>query len=347
MNYNFADATLDSVSVHKVGNKAADEPLFTSQHPLDADEELKIVLTQYFLTNFKSEEYYRLYHDSDLMMNEVYHYVSRIFEDNAQLHDQSKHLARHLFNQSLHPKIKGGEFYVALFKNCFWNGESVEAVGLFKSENKDVFLEVETHLEGVEIESKEGVNINKLDKGCIIFNIEKENGYFLSIIDNTNKGNEAQFWKDDFLNVLILNNEFHQTGEFLSLTKKFVTDQIKEDFDISKADQIDLLNRSVHYFKSHQSFDQKEFEEEVFAHENVIESFRNFNREYREENAIEIPESFDISMGAVKKQARIFKSVLKLDKNFHIYIHGDRNLIEQGIENDGRKFYKIYFNNET
>jgi len=39
--------------------------------------------------------------------------------------------------------------------------------------------------------------------------------------------------------------------------------------------------------------------------------------------------------------------VLKLDKNFHIYIHGDRNLIEQGEEPDGRKFYKIYYEEES
>jgi hypothetical protein len=50
---------------------------------------------------------------------------------------------------------------------------------------------------------------------------------------------------------------------------------------------------------------------------------------------------------AVKKQERIFKSVLKLDKNFHIYIHGDRELIEQGMDADGRKFYKIYFEEES
>lgn len=55
----------------------------------------------------------------------------------------------------------------------------------------------------------------------------------------------------------------------------------------------------------------------------------------------------DISPQAVKKQARIFKSVLKLDKNFHIYIHGNRELIQQGTEKDGRKYYKIYFENES
>jgi hypothetical protein len=59
-----------------------------------------------------------------------------------------------------------------------------------------------------------------------------------------------------------------------------------------------------------------------------------------------VADSFEISTQAVKKQARIFKSVLKLDKNFHIYIHGNRDMIEQGVEKDGRKYYKIYFENE-
>ncbi|MFM7764289.1 MAG: hypothetical protein ACKO6I_01410, partial [Sphingomonadales bacterium] len=38
--------------------------------------------------------------------------------------------------------------------------------------------------------------------------------------------------------------------------------------------------------------------------------------------------------------------ILKLDKNFHTYIHGNREMIEKGTDPDGRKFYKIYFENE-
>ncbi|MBK9193468.1 MAG: hypothetical protein IPO17_00460 [Flavobacteriales bacterium] len=62
---------------------------------------------------------------------------------------------------------------------------------------------------------------------------------------------------------------------------------------------------------------------------------------------MELADNFEISAHAVKRQARIFKSVLKLDKNFHIYIHGDRNRIEQGVDEQGRKFYKIYYDKES
>jgi hypothetical protein len=108
-----------------------------------------------------------------------------------------------------------------------------------------------------------------------------------------------------------------------------------------------LLNRSVNYFKKHDTFEKEEFETEVFANENVIESFRKFDQHYRQEHEVELSDSFEISAQAVKKQARIFKSILKLDKNFHIYIHGNRELIEQGTDENGRKFYKIYYETEA
>ena len=62
---------------------------------------------------------------------------------------------------------------------------------------------------------------------------------------------------------------------------------------------------------------------------------------------MQVQGNFEISAHAVKKQARVFKSVLKLDKNFHIYIHGDRNKIEHGVDEQGRKFYKIFYEQEA
>jgi hypothetical protein len=40
--------------------------------------------------------------------------------------------------------------------------------------------------------------INKLDKGCLIFNTEWENGDIVTVVDNTNKGVDAQYWIDVF-----------------------------------------------------------------------------------------------------------------------------------------------------
>ncbi|MNL79456.1 hypothetical protein D3C87_2060650 [compost metagenome] len=61
-----------------------------------------------------------------------------------------------------------------------------------------------------------------------------------------------------------------------------------------------------------------------------------------------LPDSFDISSQAFKKQAKIFKSILKLDKNFHVYIHGRADMIEKGFDDaTGLNFYKLFFKEEA
>jgi hypothetical protein len=78
----------------------------------------------------------------------------------------------------------------------------------------------------------------------------------------------------------------------------------------------------------------------------IIESFKQYKSAYQQEREIDIADDFTISDSAVKKQSRVWKSVIKLDKNFHIYVHGNRNLIEQGTDENG-KFYKIYYQEEN
>jgi hypothetical protein len=252
-----------------------------------------------------------------------------------------------LYEQSVHPKIQEGELSIAFFTNLTLEHEIVDAIGIFKSETNVPFLKMQNHVSNFSIHHDFGFEIKGVDKGCIIFNTNREEGYKILIVDNTNKSAEAQYWRDDFLKVKPVNDGFYQTNQFLGITKSFVTEQLEEEFQVNKADKIDLLNRSVDYFKKHESFNKKEFEEEVFQDPGIIKSFRSFNDTYVEDNNLEMDNSFAISQNAVKKQARVFKSVLKLDKNFHIYIHGDRDLIEQGVDENGRKYYKIYFDQES
>lgn len=333
------------ISVHKVGNKNNEEIIRISNSSLQIEDEIKNLLAVYFTSSFKSNEYFNLYHDADINLNEVYTYVSNIFDNPDCLHEQSINLAKHLYEQSNHPKIKGGEFYVVYFEDCVIDGETVDAIGLFKSENKDTFLKVYPSGDGFEIESQQGVNINKLDKGCLIFNTEKENGYVVAVVDNTNKGAEAHYWIDDFLHVRQRKDEYYNTQNIMSLAKNFVAKELLKEFEVSKADQAELLNKTTKFFKEKDTFDMDEFANEVIAQPEVIDSFNRYKDTYQQERDIEIVDSFTISDTAVKKQARAFKSVIKLDKNFHIYIHGDRQLIEQGEDNKG-KFYKVYYREE-
>ena len=100
-----------------------------------------------------------------------------------------------------------------------------------------------------------------------------------------------------------------------------------------------MLNKSVSYFKNADEYIVEEFNASVFENPEIKASFDEYTNN-------EFQESFPINNQAVKKNTKFFKSVIKLDKNFHIYIHGDPNKIEKGVESDGRKFYKVYFDEE-
>jgi len=337
---------INNIIIHSVGNKVNQEKFCLSKRQLFVNDEIKQLLNGYFLYPFKSPEYFNFYHDIDINMNEVFTCVSKIFNNPETLLKQSINLAKHLYEQSVHPKIKGGEFYTVYFKDCIINDETVDAIGLFKSENKDTFLKVYPVSDGFEIESEKGININKLDKGCLIFNTEKEDGYIIAVVDNTNKGVEAQYWIDDFLHVRQRKDEYYNTQNILSLTKRFIKDELPQQFDISKADQVDLLNKSVRFFKENNNFNLKEFAHEVMQDSEIIKHFKKYKAAYEHDFETNIADDFVISENAVKKQARSLKSVIKLDKNFHIYIHGDRNLIERGEDKKG-KFYKVYYHEEN
>jgi hypothetical protein len=337
---------IDKFILHFVGNKNNGDGVRFSD-TLTNFKDIEEPIKQLIENSFKTEEIYQFYFQPDLELNPMYQFISSIFKEKESFIEQSQNAGRYLYDKSTHPQIKKGELCVVYFNNCQINNESVDCIGLFKSENKNTILKVNTTKNGFNLKEEKGINTNKLDKGCLIFNTKHEDGYLISVVDNTNRNGEAQYWKDEFLGIQPIKNEFHQTNQFLGITKQFVTQQLTEDFEVSKTDQIDFLNRSVDYFKTHVNFDKQEFEEEIFGDSNVIESFRKFDQLYKQDNKVEVFDNFEISTQAVKKQARVFRKVLKLDKHFHIYIHGKRELIEQGKDENGRKFYKIYYEEES
>ena len=346
----FSLVRIDRVSVHQTGNKTNGESLVLSKETIaERDEQLEDLLLQYFLKPFHQPEFFHLtFSNDDHELNPVYHYAKQCFSFPDSFHIQSIHLAKHLFETALHPNIKAGDLYVASFSDVQFNGELVQAIGIFKAETKDHFLKMKRHGAGFDLKYDLGTPIDKLDKGCLILNTEEENGFKVCVVDRVNKSAEALYWRDQYLKIKPCSDNFHFTENMLTLTKDFVVKQIKEEYEVSKADQIDLLNRSVAYFKENERFDQQEFSQSVFGdHEGLVTSFQDFKRQVGEEYDLELKDGFEISDQAVKKQARIFKSVLKLDKNFHIYIHGNHNNIEKGVDPDGRKYYKIYYTEET
>ena len=337
------------ITVHRVGNKINGESLTLSQEELQLEDDMKELLENYFLSAFKSEEQFQFYSDSYLVNNPVYSSVSEIFEDKAKFQWESENIAKHLYNAAENPRVQAGELFVVYFdgepiESAEGESKQIDYIGIFKTEKRESFLKIFPQDESFDIEKDQGISLSKIDKAALIYNNDKESGYILSVVDN-NKNGDMYYWFEDFLKVKQRDDEYFHTQETLTVYKDFITQKLPEEFEVSKADQADFLNKSINFFKEKEEFKYDDFVKEVLEDENVIESFSNFKSDYEQDMQISIAEDFPINTQAVKKQQRHFKSIIKLDKNFHIYIHGDRKMIETGQDEKG-KYYRLYFEEE-
>lgn len=332
---------MQCLSIHKIGSNSCQEGVDLSKAPVIIDDLIGEILKGYFLTPFKMEEYYKLWHSSNLSLNEVYCFVSKIFEEPNNFHEQSINLAKHLYEQSGHPNIKRGEFYTAYFKDCIVEGETVDAIGLFKSENKDTFIRINQCGTTFSVESENGININKLDKGCLIFNLHAEKGYFVLIIDNSNRG-EAKYWKEDFLHVHRLNDGYAQTQNALTLCKEFVC-QLPE---IDKANKALIINRVIEELKEEQ-INIDVLAENVFGSDIANNAFKSYSKEYQRTHDFQISDSFESKFSAIKRKSIGYMTTIKLDQNFEVNIRGGEKMIEKGYDEiRNLNYYKLYFEKE-
>jgi hypothetical protein len=344
----FEDSTIEYLIAHHVGNKHDNGNLILSKSAVAPMEEIHDILKTYFFKSFKEGIFYMFSgFEEKLENNLVYNCVKSIFDDENKLQEESVKLANFLFEQSYHPAIKEGELYVVLFRNCIIDDEVTDAIGIFKSENKDTFLKVRIKEDDLELSHDNGININKLDKGCLIFNTDASNGYKVCMVDISGKSKEANYWKDSFLQLNQRKDDYYQTQNYIDICKGFVKNVYNQNNGIEKTDQIDLLNKTSDYFQNKQEFNLSDFQEKVMENQDVIDAFRQYKDRVSDENELEIKDQFEISGPAVKRSKYQFKSVFKLDKNFHIYIHGDRTRIVKGFDNKtGLNYYQIFYETE-
>lgn len=333
---------LSKLSVHKIGNKLCQEGVEFSKQEIAVEPDLSEMLKTYFLLPFKKEEFFHFFHISDVTLNEVYSYASHIFDDIDTFHEYSKNLARFLYEQSWHPNIKCCELYVAYFKDCIVDGKTIDAIGIFKSENKDTFLRINSNDGEFSIESQLGVNLNKLDKGCLIFNTNKDEGYDVLVVDNTNRG-EAKYWIDDFLQIKRKKDDYAQTQNAVALCRQFIS---KLPENVAKADKAAMMNRVAEGVKQ-EHVDINDLAINAFGSRLFVDSFMDFIEAYKTTHDVEIEQSFKGRPEAVSRRVVRTITTIKLDDNFDINIHGNNDLIEYGYDEfKGMRFYKLYFEEE-
>ncbi len=339
--FDLTNASMSKLITHRVGNKSREEGINLSEQLSTVGADSDAYLMKYFMQLFKATEVYAFSAAGVLMDNPIYRLASAIFEQPEGFIDLSKELAGLLYDASIHPKINDGKLNVVYFEDILVEDELVNAIGLFKSENDVAFIKMLGKQKHFDLHHDFGFQIKGVDKGCLILDRNKEEGFDVFVIDRHNKMQDAQYWVHQFLHVLPVSNEYNNTNQVLRYTKNFVVDELQGE--IEKKEEIALLSKTMDYFKTNERFEQASFENKVLQDARLIDAFKQYG-DLSEEGYLQ--DEFDISRKAVARQSKQFRSVLKLDKNFHVYIHGGNDLIEKGVDERGRKYYKIYYEEE-
>jgi hypothetical protein len=350
----FTDSNLKYLALHRMGNKSKDEGIFPSRSLLNfADPDLKREIHEYLISHFKFESIYQFGHTTDLSLNEAYNYCSQIFDnpDEADVFfEESIHLLKYLYECSSHSKINDGELYVAYFEGIVVEDEMLDAIGIFKVETKNRFLKLNLDEESNwSLIFDEGTNIENLDKGCLVFNTQREEGFRVISVDM--KSTDAKYWRDEFLMLTQIHDNNFYTKAYLNLCKEFGKTHFEKE---EKQEQINFLNKTIEYFNSAEEFNFEELAEELFE-ENVQkrESFQEYKNDFKEkEGLLPEEESFFIAAPVVKKAEKSFKKIIQLDSHIEIKINSAKaqkdGLVEKGFDAEkGMYYYKLYYNDEN
>jgi len=347
---NLYNSLIESLSIHRVGNKSRNEDVFLSDKPHAFNNELAPLLKEFFLKPFreKEENYFKFDHAADLEFHTLYQLCKTVFQTPEAHHEVSRKIALHLFDQSQHPHIKSGELYVAHFTGILVDNQKVDGLGIFKSELKHEFLQFEERENNLNLMLQQGVNLSKLDKGCLVFNIEEEGGYKVLSIDSNRY--DSKYWLENFLAVTSLRDDNFMTKNYLKFCKNFAKDVVLPAED--KKEEVMFMNKSVNYFAKNDAFEESNFINEVIDNPDLIPEFRNYKVDKGPKYSIEDLTEFNIANKAVSTARKSMKGIINLDTNIQIkmdFVNSDSvdKFVEKGWDEEKQMYYYlVYFNKE-
>jgi hypothetical protein len=333
-----------------VGNKSRNEAIFLSENPYGLNDEIMPLLKEYFFKPFreKEENYFQFAHEVDLEYNDMFNLATEIFTNPSEVHNVSKKITKHLFEQSNHPHIKNGEVYVAYLSNVSIDNNVVDAIGVFKSEIQTDFLQFEENGSNLEMILQQGINLNKLDKGCIIFNYKKEEGYKILTVDSNRY--DARYWLEHFLSVDAFQDENFMTKKYLKFCQDFAKDVVLPAED--KQQEVLFMNRAINHFAKNDAFEETAFLNEVMENPEFIPEFKNYKVDKGEKYSIEDVTDFPIANAAVTDVRKKLKNTIHLDTNVQIkldFVNSDsaQKFVEKGWDEEKQMYYYlVYFNKE-
>lgn len=299
---------------------------------------MEAAFTQLAFSKVKFDQQYEFFHETNVDLNEVYTYATAILADAEQFFEQSKHIATHLHSVSNHPNINNGSLFVGLFENCLVGDEVKKALALVKIDEKELFLDVKSDQNKMIVNGIDGINVKKINNAAII--VDRGPDEAPAVFMRTRRKEDIIYWQERFLKVKVADEQFEKTDLALQEVKKLI---LKEE-EYTNTEKLSLLNKTLDYFRSEETFQVDNYIDEVFDQADEV----------KRDVIVNTVKPFEtiISDSAIEKAEKSYKRKIKLDEHIEIVVNvRDIDAVEQYIETGqdeetGRKFYKIYFEEE-
>ncbi len=352
--FRFPSAITTGLVLAKVGHPQRDEPLLTSKQVCTITDEDQEALSALFLKPFKNLGGHRFSHHVSLEQHEMNTCATAIFADPACLLEKGCDIAKRLYAKSNHPNIKSGDLCICLIRDIEVNGQLTQGLCILKSECVVPFLSIATRDGDLQLSAEQGINPDKIDKGCLILNHQPQKGYHVLIFDRS--GTDSRFWVRDFLGVVPITDSPFLTNKYADMAVAFVEQEAREQArndDTPPWETCTAARNALGYFEDKEKFSLQEFEEQVLKTPAAAARFAAHRAQIEKEQGHRLDDSFDISKKDITKAKKKVSAVIKLDTGVEIHLKpalaGKPDaVIERGYDDTkGMKFIKVFFNRDV
>ncbi|MGQ3051853.1 MAG: nucleoid-associated protein [Roseateles sp.] len=223
--------------VHRVGNRLREEGCELSHQEVRGTAELHGTLLRHYLAPLaKTGEEFELYHESDIALNAIRQFSSRIFSENDDFINLTQNIAKQLYAASVHPSVAAGEFIAILFHDVRIQGEPHFALGLYKIEQRETFLDVEKTGNSLNLVELSGIPVSNIQKGALIL----DNSFGVHVKESS--GQQTKYWAEAFLKARPIQTE-KSTAKLAAQFVKQVCSRIDVEAGVSlRRDLVDVFS---------------------------------------------------------------------------------------------------------
>ncbi len=351
LHLDFEKANISGLVLAKVGNPARDEPLQTSKKLFAVSEDDQKLLTPIFLKPFRNLIGQRFDHHTSLEQHEMNGCAAAVFEDSGALLDKGREIAQRLYSKSNHPNIKSGDLCVSLVEGIACDGEVKRGICILKSESVTPFLSISTRGDDLELHTEQGINPERIDKGCLILEHFQAKGFYVLTFDRA--GAESRFWVRDFLGVVPIADANLVSRRVAEMAVSAVTGGDEESDDAPAPwERKKAAQEALGYFKGNKNFSLAEFEEQALRTPEARARFAEEKRRAEEDEGLKIEDGFAIAKREASKARKLMATLMRLDTGVELKIkpkalEAKEPVIEKGFDEErGMKFVKVYYRSE-